>query len=164
MSGKHTLAEILRKHHSALLKLASRWCGRDFDPDDLLQEVYTWAAAHPFVVITHPNQLSLLTLVMRHRFLDWLRRRRSHGVQDGDPDEELERDLPLARWMDWEHLEKAVRRLPPALERVIRLRLEDLTFREIAERLGCGLNHAFKQHQEALVLLERYLEKLHKDS
>ncbi|HYV44293.1 MAG TPA: RNA polymerase sigma factor [Myxococcaceae bacterium] len=164
MSGRHTLDEILREHHPALLKIAYRLCGNADDAQDLVQVVNLWAVRHAFVVIAHENPEGLLTLVMNHRFIDWLRRKKNRGVEDGDPDEEIEKDQPLARWMDREHLEKAVRQLPPEMERVVRLRLKDLTFREIAERLGCTLNQAFKLYQDALVLLEKYLEKLHKDS
>jgi RNA polymerase sigma-70 factor (ECF subfamily) len=157
--SSRTLDEILRKHRPALLKLARRLCGSELDPEDLVQDTCTWALAHPLVVITHPKQAYLLVLVMKHRFFDLLRRKKRRGEQGGDPDAELEKDLPLARWMDQENLEQAIRQLPPEQEQVIRLRLMDLTFREIGQRLGCSINQAFKHYQSALLLLAKYLEK-----
>jgi RNA polymerase sigma factor (sigma-70 family) len=154
--SSHTLDEILRRHRTALLKLARDWCRNQYDPEDLVQDVFLYATGHPFEVVNHPNPWNWLALVLWHRFLDRRRRTQTQGVQDGDPDEEQAKERPLTRWMDWEELEKAI-------QEIVRLRLEDLPFRVIADRLGFSIAKAHKRFLEACLLLAEHLKEKKKD-
>jgi RNA polymerase sigma-70 factor (ECF subfamily) len=104
----------------------------------------------------------------RRLALNRLRRRRQGAIQEAtgnviemtlasDPSVE---DLVAAR-QEWAQVEAVIEGLPAGCRQVLRLsKVEHLTHREIAERLGTAVSTVEKQHARALRLIREALEEL----
>ena len=66
--------ERLRALHGDYLRgLARKLCGRNYDPDDLLQDTYVRALATS--IPDGANERAWISRVMHNLFIDWIRRR-----------------------------------------------------------------------------------------
>lgn len=93
-----------------------------------------------------------------------LRRKRRGGVQGGEELALVREDpsTPLEDWMLSEELQGALGRLPEGGQEVLRLKhYEDLTFREIGERMKFSTSQAKAQYYDAIERLRRLLGSSH---
>ena len=74
------LDELFREHSEFLRRLALRLCSRNFDPDDLVQDVLERTVQHFDRLPPHVNHRAWMTRVMRNLFIDRVRRRAASPV------------------------------------------------------------------------------------
>jgi RNA polymerase sigma-70 factor (ECF subfamily) len=178
----HALGSLLEGHRAYLRMLAVVQIGRrlrsKLDADDLLQEAFLRAhqAIGQFRGATEEEFLSWLRGILAHVLADQIRR--YHGTEQRDPRLERALDLDLERSSEGfirvlaaptsspsqrvvrheraVRLTEALERLPPAGREVLVLRhFHDLTFPEIANRMGRSLDGVKNLWIRALARLRR---------
>jgi RNA polymerase sigma-70 factor (ECF subfamily) len=79
-----------------------------------------------------------------------------HGVDLTDSDDPIDQAILTETTLQVEH---ALRKLPPAWQEVVRLRIhQNLTFQEIADRLGIPLGTALTRMRRALERLKAEID------
>jgi RNA polymerase sigma-70 factor (ECF subfamily) len=128
-------------HLNAAYNLA-RWLIRDDqDGDDLVQESYlrAWKAFDGF---RGDGARAWLLKIVRHTCYTWMRGNRANDTAfdediHGAPDTASNPETILLRSIDCEHVQAALRGLPPRLREVMVLReFEDFSYKEIAAISG----------------------------
>jgi RNA polymerase sigma-70 factor (ECF subfamily) len=111
-AARHTLEALARTHHQFLFALARKLCPRHFDPEDLVQEVLVKTLARLDQLPADVNHRAWMTQVMKHLFIDQLRRARTSSrpvepVTDGESEE-----APWWHALDASHVHAAMAQLP----------------------------------------------------
>jgi len=140
MSSRARFEAQVLPHLDAAYNLA-RWLTRnDHDADDVLQDAMLRAYRH-FEGLRGEARPWLLAIV-RNACWSWLATNRPSDLQAS---EELESDLPgpeaiLARELDRREVNEAIESLPAQFREALVLReLEELSYKEIAEVVGCPI-------------------------
>lgn len=133
---KARFTAAMNEHRPTIAAMCRKYTRCSADAEDLLQDVTLeiWRALPRF-----REDCSLRTYILRiarFRIIDHLRRRRSHlpEVVVGDPSADIERCAVESERSA--ALRMAIRCLPTGLRDVIRLRLQDRSYTEIAEEVG----------------------------
>ena len=151
---RHAFSPLYEKYVTAIYR---RCFGKLSDPDE------AWDATS----VTFHKALAALDGFRGGSFQGWLYRIADHAcadvhrlrarmpVADRAPSDELPTDAlgpedQTIAEMDREHLEDALRRLPPRRERIVRLHLAGLKGKEIAARMG--ISHDVVRQQQRLAL------------
>ncbi|MBC7973464.1 MAG: sigma-70 family RNA polymerase sigma factor, partial [Myxococcales bacterium] len=77
MRRQHQLDQLVREHGQFLRRMAARLCRRNFDPDDLVQDVLERTLQHFDRLPPGVDHRAWMTRVMRNLFIDHVRRRAS---------------------------------------------------------------------------------------
>jgi RNA polymerase sigma factor (sigma-70 family) len=154
-------------YEAALMRFLLRaWSHRD-EVDDLRQETYVRvyeAAAH-----SRPHApKSFLFATARHLMTDRIRRRRVVAIDAvGDLDalnvmvDELTPEDRASAYEELRHLAEAIDVLPPRCREVVWLRrVEDMSQREVAVRLGMTQKNVEKHVMRGMKLLARALHRV----
>jgi RNA polymerase sigma-70 factor (ECF subfamily) len=128
-------AEAFRRHRGQVYRYLYRRTGREADAEDLTQRVLADAAAALRSGTRPDSLLAWLYAVAERRFIDYVRRIKSHpevALSDAVYEtRELRYDAAIAK-----AITAAMKRLPEDQRKVIAMKLfEERPFAEIAERL-----------------------------
>ncbi|TPV95361.1 MAG: sigma-70 family RNA polymerase sigma factor [Myxococcales bacterium FL481] len=145
------------EHRPAIAAMCRKYTRCPADAEDLLQDVTLeiWRALPRF-----REDCSLRTYMLRiarFRIIDHLRRRRAHlpEVAVRDPSTDPERFAEESE--RYASLRKAIRCLPTGLRDVMRLRLEDRSYGEIAQEVGITESNVSVRLTRARHALRRHL-------
>jgi len=134
------LDELVREHGSYLRRMATRLCRRNFDPEDLVQDVLERTAQHFDRLPAGVDHRAWMTRVMRNLFIDQLRRRTSapaHSSLETEPAAPASEAAPWWSGLDAEDIRARLADVPEDLRRAFDLfALEGCSYQAIAERLG----------------------------
>ena len=137
------LAHNVLPHEKLLRARLSEICRYDLDIEDVIQETYARFMAHPSLeTIRHPRQYALL--IARGIIIDNLRRAKVISISTTDnldlievPTTEVDAERRLEFNQEIQTVIAALQQLPaPCRETLILRRVEGLSQREVAERLG----------------------------
>jgi len=160
---------LIARYLRAIYHFTYRYTRDVADAEDVTQEVFVkvWKNLR-----SYDDQIPFrnwIFSIAKNAAIDWMRRKRPLSFSEleretGADVGELFADaapLPdeiLARKKSGAMLREAVEKLPVTTQPVLRLRYdEDLTFREIADRLEKPLNTIKSQHRRALGFLKKLL-------
>jgi RNA polymerase sigma factor (sigma-70 family) len=158
------LEAVLVEIRPTLLRLAERLCGDRLDAEDVLQETFMRAMHRMPSDVS--NVSAWLTTTLRNVFVDHSRRSQRRPSHEPITDHhgglaELERDQPDPEWghITIDDIRSAADTLEPVYRDVYRLHtFEELTYKQIAERLGIEpvtvgvrLNRARKKLRDVLM-------------
>ena len=163
------LSILIARYLRAIYHFTYRYTRDVADAEDVTQEVFVkvWKNLR-----SYDDQIPFrnwIFSIAKNAAIDWMRRKRPLSFSEleretGADVGELFADaapLPdeiLARKKSGAMLREAVEKLPVTTQPVLRLRYdEDLTFREIADRLEKPLNTIKSQHRRALGFLKKLL-------
>lgn len=154
MATKSDLEKLARDHYDRLFRAALFMCGNPGAAEDLVQDTYLAAAGSLDSFEGRSSTYTWLYGIMRNKFRGWLRSKRRHvslqamAEQSGDAvnaSELVGSDEPGAHEQyvrrETAHIvREALDALPPHHRNVLALRyLERMSYKEIAEALGCSL-------------------------
>jgi RNA polymerase sigma-70 factor, ECF subfamily len=130
------VAEAFRRHRRQVYRYLYRRTGHEADAEDLTQKVFADAAVALRAGTRPDSLLAWLYAVAERRFVDYLRRLKSH------PEATLSETVADRRQLDYDHrvaeaLTAAMKLLPEDQRRVVVLKLfEGRPFAEIATTVG----------------------------
>jgi len=133
------LDRLVREHGEYLRRMATRLCRRNFDPDDLVQDVLERTMLHFDRLPPGVNHRAWMTRVMKNLFIDHVRRRTSSPVAPLDAEPENPPVDARAWWeeLDAEDIRARLAEVPEDLRRAFDLfTLQGCSYQTIAERLG----------------------------
>ena len=133
------LDDLVRTHGEYLRRMATRLCRRNFDPDDLVQDVLERTMLHFERLPDGVDHRAWMTRVMRNMFIDRVRRRASAPVASLEVEPVAPPDEPAAWWegLDAEDVRTRLAEVPEDQRRAFDLfALEGCSYQTIAERLG----------------------------
>lgn len=159
----HWFAQEILVHEEALVRfLARSWPNRD-DVYDMRQDTYV--RVYEAAARSRPaSPKAFLYATARNLMADRLRRGRVVSIDlVGDLEslsvimEEPEPDNRTGTWQELERLAKALDRLPARCREVVWLhKMEDLTYAEVAARLGISVKTVEKQVSKGIKRLTQY--------
>jgi RNA polymerase sigma-70 factor, ECF subfamily len=160
-------------HLDALYNLGLRLTHNRAEAEDLVQETYLRAFKNFHRFNPGTNCRAWLFTILRNVFLNRIRRHRTEMLEDdaglpgadldgvssatfgGTPEDEFFQTILHG------DVERALRALPPPfLEAVVLADLEGLSYREVAEVLGCPIGTVMSRLSRGRALLRRGLERL----
>lgn len=171
LSSIASFEQLASLHRDRLFAYARRLSGNREDAEDLVQQslLEAYIAFERFRESTRFDQW--LFQIMRHNFLDLVRRRSRLAVQSldtpweeagphqkprevsdphGNPESELLKELLS------EPLQQALERLPGDFRRVLLLiDLQGLTYEEVSSRIGCPIGTVRSRLHRARALMRR---------
>jgi RNA polymerase sigma factor (sigma-70 family) len=152
--------ELVRQHMSAVYGYARRFTGNADTAADITQETFVKAWKNFKRFDKTKNFRAWLFTIAKRTAIDWLRKRADEAL----PDEVLDTAPAFTESLDMfqrtQALAMAVAQLPADYRAVIQLRLDDLQFHEISEKLQKPLNTVKSQYRRALILLRSTLKPL----
>jgi RNA polymerase sigma-70 factor, ECF subfamily len=133
------IVQLIREHHADVYRYAFRLTGTQTDAEDLVQQTFLIAQQKLHQVRDPGRARSWLFSVLRNSYLKQKRRAPllSLEAEDERIADENARSAGAAEWIDREWLQSALDRLSDE-HKVILLMFyfEDLSYKDIAERLG----------------------------
>jgi RNA polymerase sigma factor (sigma-70 family) len=174
---KQNIIQAVRDYGKRLFYFIRGRVDTDEDAEDILQDVWYQFSN---VMNSEPIEQTSAWLyrVARNRIIDKYRRQEPDSLEEMFADDENNefnfRELLLAvdenpetehlRNLFWEQLFAALDELPEEQKQVFVLNeLEDISFREIAERTGEKINTLISRKRYAVLHLRKRLEQLRKD-
>jgi RNA polymerase sigma-70 factor (ECF subfamily) len=135
--ARRTLETLTREHREFLLGVARRLCRGHFDPEDLVQEVLVKTLAQHDRLPPGVNHRAWMTQVMKHLFIDQLRRARTRGQLLEPASGPALDDAPWWQMLDASHVRAAMAQLPADQYDVFeRFAFRGQSYDVIAEALG----------------------------
>jgi RNA polymerase sigma-70 factor (ECF subfamily) len=159
-AARRTLEELARTHHPFLFALARKLCRGHFDPEDLVQELLVKTLARLDQLPAGVNHRAWMTQVMKHLFIDQLRRARTWSrpvepVTDAEPEE-----APWWHALDASHVHAAMAKLPePQRDVFERFAFRGECYDAIAEALGIAKATVGTRILRARVRIKELLEQ-----
>lgn len=151
--------ELVRQHMSAVYRYARRFTGNADTAADITQEAFVKAWKNFKWFDQTKDFRAWLFTITKRTAIDWLRKRSDESL----PDEVLDTAPVFTESLDATRrtaaLATAVAQLPADYRAVIQLRLDDLQFHEISEKLRKPLNTVKSQYRRALALLRKTLHQ-----
>ena len=135
--ARRTLETLAREHRDYLLALARKLCRPPIDPEDLVQEVLVKTLGQLARLPDGVNHRAWMTQVLKHLFIDQLRRARTRAqpvepVAESEPD-----DAPWWHRLDASHVRAAMAKLPDEQRDVFeRFAFRGESYDVIADALG----------------------------
>ena len=153
---------LVRRHQGSVFNFCLRLLGQPEDAADVVQDTFVQLYSHLGRLDVAEPLAPWLFRVARNRCIDVLRRRRTIGLDDDEPEEPIaDEPLPdeVAERADLQHLlAEAIQHLPPTYAEVVALRYAaDRTFGEIAVIIGCDEGAARVRFHRAKALLRGWL-------
>ncbi|MCK4749267.1 MAG: sigma-70 family RNA polymerase sigma factor [Bacteroidales bacterium] len=173
------LDELVRKEQGRLLGFIRNRVGNEEDARDILQDVLLQLTAGFDDIRSASKTTSWLFTVARNRITDYFRKSRPDRLSDkvvmdrgsGDGPLMLEDILPALtrspedeymRSVIWETIEDCLDRLPEMQRDVfIMNEFEDMSFKEISEITGAGINTLLSRKRYAVTYLREQLKDLY---
>ena len=147
MLDKNILEGLFRQHYGKMIHLARTLLGDDAEAQDVVQEVFARLLENDYLVTRHKTEAYLMGAV-RNRCLNLIRRKGlRERVRHLFPVDELDDERPIKEQVDeLEQIHAFVEtRVEEPHKSIFFLRFdEDLTFKEIAARLGLNLSTVYK--------------------
>jgi|SRR6187402_70117 len=164
IAGKEHSTGLLQYRH-ALYNYAMSMTRSREDSEDLVQETFARAIPGQKNLVSESNVKAWLFTILKHIWLNELRRRRSapqsfSPLQDIDILDSIASDEPgpgqiYMQQVERERVQKSIQELSPRLREIIVLReYAELSYRDIAAALGCPLGTVMSR-------LMRARQKLH---
>ncbi len=147
---ERALEELVRQYTARIYAYARRFTGNADVAADIAQETFVKAwknlrrydPAQPFA--------GWLYTIAKRTAIDWMRKRRESELPDDLADTSVAIPETIDARQRMDALAAAAAGLPARSAAVVQLRLQDLEFHEIAERLGRPLNTVKSQYRRAL--------------
>lgn len=172
-SGEAEFEDTALVHLDALYNLGLRLTHNRAEAEDLVQETYLRAFKNFHRFNPGTNCRAWLFTILRNVFLNRIRRNRTEMLEGDEefPGADLD-SLPSATFGGTPEdeffqtivhgdVERALRALPsPFLETVLLADLEGLSYREVAEVLGCPIGTVMSRLSRGRALLRRGLGRL----
>lgn len=176
---KIRIEKLIEEEQGRLLGFIRRRVRREEDARDIAQDVYFQLTSGFDDIRSVASLSSWLFTVARNRITDYFRKSRPESFsdqvlnasQDGDGPLMLEDILPALtrspedeymRGVIWEAIEASLERLPEAQREVFVLNeFEDMSFKEISELTGEGINTLLSRKRYAVTFLREQLHELH---
>jgi RNA polymerase sigma factor (sigma-70 family) len=176
---KTTIEKLVNQEHGRLLGFIRKRVDREEDVRDIAQDVYFQLTAGFDDIRSAASLTSWLFSVARNRITDHYRKKRPERLSNqlvqapGGEGEALmlEDILPsltrspedeYMREVIWETIEACLDRLPEAQREVFVLNeFEDMSFKEIAELTGEGINTLLSRKRYAVTYLREQLRELY---
>jgi RNA polymerase sigma-70 factor (ECF subfamily) len=137
---RRQLDALFREHGPFLRRLAARLCRKNFDPDDLVQDVLARTLQHFDRLPPGVDHRAWMTRVMRNLFIDQVRRRAASPVSASLDIEPVAPPPELREWwerLDADDIRAQLQEVPEELRRAFDLfALEGCSYETIATRLG----------------------------
>jgi RNA polymerase sigma-70 factor (ECF subfamily) len=134
------LEELYREHGRFLHRLAARLCRKNFDPDDLVQDVLERTLQHLDRLPPGVDHRAWMTRVMRNLFIDHVRRRAASPVAASLEVEPVAPPPEPREWwerLDADDIRAQLQQVPKELRGAFDLfALEGCSYDTIAARLG----------------------------
>jgi RNA polymerase sigma factor (sigma-70 family) len=153
--GHSELAELARQHHRSLLRFLTARTGSQDEAREVAQEAYA-----KMLALDRPQTIGFLAgylwKLARNIAIDRERQRNTRARLDQDVLSRTDRHAPSAETVvdvrqRLELLEKALDQLPPrCLEAFILRKFEELSFRDVAQRMNCSERMAMMYVARAL--------------
>lgn len=177
---KIRIEKLIEKEQGRLLGFIRRRVRRDEDARDIAQDVYYQLTAGFDDIRSVASLTSWLFTVARNRITDYFRKSRPElftdrvlNARDGDGGPLMMEDILPAltrspedeymRGVIWETIEACLDRLPEAQREVFVMNeFEDLSFKEISELTGEGINTLLSRKRYAVTYLREQLRELYK--
>ena len=175
------IEKLVKQEEGRLLGFIRKRVDREEDVRDIAQDVYFQLTVGFNDIRSLASVTSWLFSVARNRITDHYRKKKTERLSDqvvtGQAGEEgplmLEDILPslggspedeFMREAVWETIEACLDRLPPAQREVFVLNeFEDLSFKEISERTGEGINTLLSRKRYAVIYLREQLRELYEE-
>jgi RNA polymerase sigma-70 factor (ECF subfamily) len=136
-AARTRLESLAREHRDFLFAMASKLCRGHFDPEDLVQEVLVKTLAQLDRLPAGVNHRAWMTQVMKHLFIDQLRRARTRSQPVEPTVEPALDDAPWWHSLDATHVRAAMAQLPDEQRDVFeRFAFRGESYDVIAEALG----------------------------
>ena len=168
---QHHITDIINSYSRRLLGFIRRRVNNEADAEDILQDVF-----YQFVGNTEPidQVTSWLFTVARNKIIDRQRKKKTASIDTSvaGADDDLsfdwdgvfleESDHPETTYLRsvfWEVLDEALRELPDEQREVFVLNeIEDMSFKEISEKTGVGINTLLSRKRYAVLHLRDRLQ------
>jgi RNA polymerase sigma-70 factor, ECF subfamily len=156
-------ARLYDRYEVSLVTFAARMLGKTAPADDVLQETWIRAMQHARDWKPDAPLRAWLYRIARNLCLDALRARGVPLEVEDEPGAELSLAGPAPTYptsdpLFIEMMERAVQTLSPAQREVVLLRVEGLSFAEIARVTQVGANTLKSRMNQARRLIERHLK------
>jgi RNA polymerase sigma factor (sigma-70 family) len=178
MASRKNISSVVSQFGKRLLGFIRQRVNNEADAEDILQDV--WFQLTSTVDSEPIEQLSSwLFTVARNRIIDQYRKKKPDLLEDILPGEEEEGDIRFRdilldnsknpekealRNLFWKTLQEALTALPEEQRQVfVWNELEDIPFKEIAERTGENLNTLLSRKRYAVLFLRERLFDLYQD-
>lgn len=150
---------VVQEYMPRIYAYVRRYTGNIDSAADITQETFVKAWKNLKRYDPAQPMSAWLYTIAKRTAIDWLRKRRDEQL----PDEIIDTAPSLTESLDatrrTETVLSAVAQLPNGYRDVVQLRLDDLQFHEIADRLKKPLNTVKSQYRRALQLLRRMHQK-----
>jgi len=174
------ISKTVAKERNRLFNFIRKRVKSTLDAEDILQDVFYQLVRVSDDVNTIEKMSAWLFQVARNRITDLYRKKKSLNFSDmNHPSDEDEsslqfesyipdlNDLPdalLTREMVWEVLEEGLSEIPEEQKAVFTMHeFDDLSFKEIAELTGEGVNTLISRKRYAIVYLRKKLSELYNE-
>ena len=151
--------ELVRQHLPAIYRYAQRFTGNRDTAEDIAQETFVKAWKNLKRYDTSRSFSAWLYAIAQRTAIDYLRKKTEEPL----PEDILDTAPSMPEILDMARRDQvlagATAQLPSEYRAVVQLRLQDLKFHEIAERLKKPLNTVKSQYRRALGLLKPVLHQ-----
>ena len=171
---KIKIEELVKKEQGRLLGFIRKRVAHEEDARDIAQDVYYQLTVGFDDIRSVTSLTSWLFTVARNRITDYFRKSRPVLLSDMDGEDGplmLEDILPsltrspedeFMRGVIWETIEVCLERLPKAQREVfVMSEFEDMSFKEISELTGDGINTLLSRKRYAVTYLREQLRELY---
>ena len=171
---KIEIEELVKKEQGRLLGFIRKRVAHEEDARDIAQDVYYQLTVGFDDIRSVTSLTSWLFTVARNRITDYFRKNRPVLLSDIDGEDGplmLEDILPsltrspedeFMRGVIWETIEACLERLPEAQKEVfVMSEFEDMSFKEISELTGDGINTLLSRKRYAVTYLREQLRELY---
>ena len=166
---KIEIEELVKKEQGRLLGFIRKRVAHEEDARDIAQDVYYQLTVGFDDIRSVASLTSWLFTVARNRITDYFRKSRPELLSEGTL--MLEDILPsltrspedeFMRGVIWETIEACLERLPEAQREVfVMSEFEDMSFKEISELTGEGINTLLSRKRYAVTYLREQLRELY---
>jgi len=166
---KIKIEELVKEEQGRLLGFIRKRVAHEEDARDIAQDVYYQLTVGFDDIRSVASLTSWLFTVARNRITDYFRKSRPELLSEGSL--MLEDILPsltrspedeFMRGVIWETIEACLERLPEAQREVfVMSEFEDMSFKEISELTGDGINTLLSRKRYAVTYLREQLRELY---
>jgi RNA polymerase sigma factor (sigma-70 family) len=173
------VAEIVAREQGRMRNFIRKWIADEADAEDVLQDVFYEFIEAQRLMVPLRQATAWMYRVARNRITDRFRKRQSelrrnpfegpldleaHALEEWLPSPEAGPDAAYARRILLEELDAALGELPGEQRSVfIAHELEGLSFKELSERTGIGVNTLLSRKRYAVLHLRNRLKSIYEE-